>query len=309
MSTTLHPTPGGFKFGTLQAVILLIVYTLVYVVPLYFSAATRPSPTRPRDAPQAIRARIFVVSLSTTACSLVTVALLSSQPSQEKELQSLRLMGYWPPGIIEAARALWLTALLFAGPLYESLVIGGAFRQWLTLEPLRMLWVDWPTWRNMVAGPVTEECLFRSAAVPLLLRAGTSLTGTIFLSPLVFGLAHLHHFYEFRITHPQTPLPVAIARSLFQLSYTSLFGAYATFLFLRTGSLLGVVLVHTFCNCMGLPRVWGYLEPYWLPSYSTATTSQKLYSAVYYVLLIGGLVTWWKNLYTLTDSPMALTQF
>jgi prenyl protein peptidase len=60
-------------------------------------------------------------------------------------------MGYWPPGITDAARALWLTALLFAAPLYESLVIDGAVHQWRTLEPLKELWVDWPTWRNMVA--------------------------------------------------------------------------------------------------------------------------------------------------------------
>ncbi|KAH6893604.1 hypothetical protein B0T10DRAFT_278092 [Thelonectria olida] len=307
MSTTSQFALGSSGFGTLQAVALLIVYTLVYVIPLYFSAATRPSSTRSRDAPEAIRARIFVVSLSTAVCSLVTLGLLSSQPQQQRT--PLHLMGYWPPGTTEAARALWLTALLFAGPLYESLVIDGAVHQWLTLEPLKELWVDWPTWRNMVAGPVTEECLFRSAAVPLLLRAGTSLSGTIFLSPLVFGLAHLHHFYEFRITHSQTPLPIAIARSLLQLSYTSLFGAYATFLFLRTGSLLAVVLVHTFCNCMGLPRVWGSLEPYWLIDPSSTAISRKTYTAVYYILLVGGLVVWWKNLYSLTETPMALTEF
>ena len=49
-------------------------------------------------------------------------------------------------------------------------------------------------------GPVSEECLFRSASVPLLLLAGVSTKSTIFLSPIVFGLAHAHHFYEFRIS-------------------------------------------------------------------------------------------------------------
>lgn len=159
-------------------------------------------------------------------------------------------------------------------------------------------------------GPITEECLFRSASVPLLLRSGASLTGTIFMSPLIFGLAHLHHFYEFRITHPRTPLPVAIARSLLQLSYTSLFGAYATFLFLRTGSLLGVVLVHTFCNCMGLPRLWGQLDPYWLPEGDpSVASSRKIWTGVYYVLLVGGLVAWWQNLYSLTETSMSLAEF
>ncbi|CAM1510309.1 Fc.00g006440.m01.CDS01 [Cosmosporella sp. VM-42] len=219
-------------------------------------------------------------------------------------------MGYWPYGLIDALRALFLTALLFAGPLYECLIIDGAWRQWLHLEPLAAIYADWPTWRNMVAGPITEECLFRSAGVPLLLQAGASLTGTIFLSPLVFGLAHLHHFYEFRITHPRTPLPVAIARSLLQLSYTSLFGAYATFIFMRTGSLLAVILVHAFCNSMGLPRLWGQVEPIWLLERGeVASSSTRLWTAVYYSLLVAGLVAWWQNLYSLTETPMAIANF
>lgn len=160
-------------------------------------------------------------------------------------------------------------------------------------------------------GPVTEECLFRSAAVPLLLCAGSSLTTTIFLSPLVFGLAHLHHFYEFRVTNPETPLAVAIARSVIQLSYTSLFGAYATFLFLRTGSLLAVTLVHAFCNCMGLPRVSGRLEPYWLSDeqLSRPDSGVRIWTGAYYVLLVAGAVGWWWNLYALTESTMALASF
>ncbi|KAG5918702.1 hypothetical protein E4U53_004071 [Claviceps sorghi] len=176
----------------------------------------------------------------------------------------------------------------------------------------------------MVAGPVTEECLFRSSAVPLLLMAGCSARSIILLSPLVFGIAHLHHFYEFRVTHPQTPLAVALARSVLQLSYTTLFGAYATFLFLRTGSLLAVVMVHTFCNGMGLPRLWGLVQPYWLMEENgddddngggggggaaAATVwaeSAWKWTMPYYVLLLVGLVLWWQNLGPLTASSAAL---
>lgn len=163
---------------------------------------------------------------------------------------------------------------------------------------------------TFLQGPVTEECLFRSAAIPLLLIAGSSLSRIIFLSPVVFGLAHLHHFYEFRVTHPQTPLVAAIARSVLQFSYTSIFGAYANFLFLRTGSLIAVILVHAFCNSMGLPRVWGAVQPYWLSEAEASRPGHKfLWSGIYYVLLIGGSVAWWKNRYTLTESPIALAVF
>ncbi|UKZ68781.1 uncharacterized protein TrAtP1_009800 [Trichoderma atroviride] len=220
-------------------------------------------------------------------------------------------MGYWPLGVTETLKTCLLTGALFAAPLYECLVVDGVWREWVDgLEPLRHVWAEWPAWRNYVAGPITEECLFRAAAVPLLLKAGSSLGRVIFLSPVVFGLAHVHHFYEFRVTHPETPLVAAIARSVLQFAYTSLFGALANFLFLRTGSLLAVVLVHAFCNSMGLPRVWGSVEPYWLSQADASKSRQAvLWSGVYYVLLFGGAYAWWRNLYTLTESPLALAVF
>ncbi|KEY67290.1 hypothetical protein S7711_04543 [Stachybotrys chartarum IBT 7711] len=300
-----------------RALGLLVLYCLVYVLPLYASAATRPSASRSRDAPESIRARIRAVSLSTAACSLSTLLILYGRQARDEhatagpvQLSPWHHMGYWPVDLAVSAKALLLTALLFAGPLYECLVIDGAWAEWARLEPVKQAWRDWPTWRNLVAGPVTEECLFRSAAVPLLLLAGSSHTRVIFLSPLVFGLAHLHHFYEFRLTNPGVSLAAAIARSVLQFSYTSLFGMYATFIFVRTASLPSVVLIHTFCNYMGLPRFWGSVEPHWLyGSEPRASSSTRLWTGIYYALLVGGLVLWWQNLYALTETPMALARF
>lgn len=162
-------------------------------------------------------------------------------------------------------------------------------------------------------GPITEECLFRSAAVPLLLLAGHSMMSTVFLSPLVFGLAHLHHFYEFRVNHPRVPVTAAIARSVVQFSYTYLFGIYATFIFLRTGSLPAVTIVHAFCNSMGLPRVWGQVEPYWYSwddlSDSSNRKGLRLWTGVYYSLLFGGMLAFYQSLYPLSHSPLALVDF
>jgi prenyl protein peptidase len=151
--------------------------------------------------------------------------------------------------------------------------------------------------------------LFRSAAIPLLLSAGMSRRAIVFLSPITFGLAHIHHFYEFRITHPHVHVAAAIARSVFQLTYTSLFGAYATFLFLRTGSLLSIVLVHAFCNSMGLPRFWGKVQPYWAGGSERELRRASLaWTGVYYVLLFAGALTWWRNLRSFTESGAALTE-
>lgn len=155
-------------------------------------------------------------------------------------------------------------------------------------------------------GPLTEEVLFRSAAVPLMLLAQTSVTKTIFLSPVVFGLAHLHHFYEFRLTHPQVPVAAAALRSLFQLAFTSLFGAYATFVYLRTGSLLAIFMVHAFCNCMGLPRFWGRVEPPAAQAGDGKPGASTLWTAIYYALLLAGAWLWWRNLGRWTKSPNEL---
>lgn len=41
----------------------------------------------------------------------------------------------------------------------------------------------------------------------------------------------------------------------FQFAYTTVFGWYATHIFLSTGHLAAAVAVHTFCNWMGFPAV------------------------------------------------------
>ncbi len=40
-----------------------------------------------------------------------------------------------------------------------------------------------------------------------------------------------------------------------QLLYTTLFGTYCAYLFLRTGSIFPPISAHAFCNVMGLPEL------------------------------------------------------
>ncbi|XDG01203.1 hypothetical protein ABKA04_000818 [Annulohypoxylon sp. FPYF3050] len=292
--------------STRTAVFLLVIYTVIYVVPFYLSSKTRPSATLSRDAPSVIRARIASVTLTSAICSTITFVILTSQ-DRVTTAEAFHALGYWPIGLVEAGKCLLLTATLFAGPLYEYLVVDEGWREWLALRPLSDLFAEWTTWRNIVAGPFTEEVLFRSAAVPLMIAAQTPVTTTIFLSPLVFGLSHLHHFYEFRVTLPNVPTSFLLMRSLFQLGFTTLFGAYATFLYLRSGSLLAIFAVHAFCNCMGLPRVWGRV----LPETVVDTRGKSyrpsiMWSVVYYVVLVAGAYGWYVNSGSLTESSNAL---
>ncbi|KAL0931603.1 prenyl proteinase rce1 [Colletotrichum truncatum] len=301
--------PSDTNIASLQSstvTALLILYTVIYVLPLYVSPSSRPSPTLSRDDQRVIRARITSVLFSTVICSSLTYIVLARLPDGALPISPLHAMGYWPIGFIESSTCLLLTATLFAGPLYEALLMDGLWEDWKTLKPLVHVWTQWTTWRNIVMGPLTEEMLFRSASVPLLLCARMSLTQTIFLSPLIFGLAHVHHFYEFRLTHPRVPLIAALARSLLQFTYTSMFGSYATFLFLRSGSLLSIVLVHAFCNSMGLPRFWGSVEPYWHAHGHYSQADGRKWTILYYVLLFLGAISWWKGLLPLTETSATL---
>jgi membrane protease YdiL (CAAX protease family) len=43
-------------------------------------------------------------------------------------------------------------------------------------------------------GPVAEEFVFRAHMVPLLLHEGYTPTQLLFITPIYFALAHVHHF-------------------------------------------------------------------------------------------------------------------
>ncbi|KAF7957759.1 hypothetical protein EAE96_003329 [Botrytis aclada] len=310
-------------FSTTTAASLLVLYTLIYVIPFYLSSTTRPSPQLSRDAPTVIRGRIRSVTLSCIVVCIGTFGILSSVKNGDP-VKSLHLMGYFPIGFVETVKCVSLTAILFAGPLFEEGIAQGQWRDWVRLRGLGAL-KGWIPYRNIVAGPVTEEVLFRSASVPLLLLSKTSNTTIIFLTPVVFGLAHVHHFYEYRITHPHGPMVGAILRSLLQFSYTTLFGGYATFLYLRTGSLLAVICVHAFCNWMGFPRFWGKIsssvdgETIIGPDVGASKKSEDvmenngelnvLWTITYYSLLVVGAYFWWKYLWVLSASEFALVKF
>jgi prenyl protein peptidase len=49
------------------------------------------------------------------------------------------------------------------------------------------------------------------------------------------------------------PFKIGLIRVTFQLTYTTLFGAYASFLLLRTGHLTAAFVAHAFCNVMEVP--------------------------------------------------------
>jgi prenyl protein peptidase len=111
---------------------------------------------------------------------------------------------------------------------------------------------------------------------------------------------------------------LAVARSLFQFTYTSLFGFFAAFVFLRTGNVYSVILAHSFCNWMGLPRFYGRVgvesgEPIGPPAKRDDSSDAPQYESkgaawtfAYYGILVAGALGFYWHLFSLTESSHAL---
>lgn len=316
--------PKAPAISTSTAAILSVAFTLVYIIPLYLSSATRPSPTLTRDAPSSIRARVRAVTISSLLSLALTILILHG--SGEVSPQGiLHLLGVWPISILDIGKVLLLVMTLFAGPLFENGIVDGGLKHWIWFRGLHETLSSWIGYRNYVVGPVSEEIIWRGMIIPLHILAHVSGKKIIFLTPLYFGIAHVHHLYEFRITHPDLPMIAAIARSVFQFAYTTLFGFFAAFTFVRTGSIYSLILAHSFCNWMGLPRFWGRVGveagvPIGPPDadkrsddqnaydndLSTHTSKGIVWTIAYYIVLVAGTYGFYRGLFPLTESSNAL---
>ncbi|PVI02003.1 Abi-domain-containing protein [Periconia macrospinosa] len=299
------------------AAFLSVLFTVIYVAPFYLSAATRPSPQLTRDAPSSIRARIRAVTFSCIVSVLLTVYVLY-QFGNVSPADIFLLLGLWPVSLMDTARTMLLVVILFAGPLFENGIVDGELKGWIKGRGLYESLSSWMGYRNYVVGPVSEELIWRSLIIPLHVLARFSGKRIIFLTPLYFGIAHLHHLYEFRLTNPRTPLLLAVLRSLFQFTYTSLFGFFAAFVFLRTGNVYSTILVHSFCNWMGLPRFWGRVgvepgEPIGPVGVRQGSEDKDrlqgkgiMWTVAYYAILVAGAIGFYWQLFPLTESTHGL---
>jgi prenyl protein peptidase len=241
-------------------------------------------------------------------------------------LDAAHVLGWWPVSLVDILRCCALTSLLYLGPLFESILVDRIFSQLRHGHVVVETLASWQGYRNFVAGPITEEVLFRSVLITVNVLAKISPSRIVLLTPLYFGIAHVHHFYEFTLTHPHTPLLPAVLRSIFQFTYTTLFGWFAAFVYVRTGSLYACMIIHAFCNSMGLPRFWGRLRSVEERPLAPIVIRGKddedsvhakgrggqlglQWTVMYYILLLGGMLAFYTELWALTESPHELVKF
>jgi len=157
------------------------------------------------------------------------------------------------------------TCILYTGSSVASLLCIYEFRKRLANPPSLMEQLHryfkgitpdneqrfWICIRNFVIAPWTEEIIFRGCMIPVMLATGMSASRVALVAPLFFGVAHLHHAIQ-KLSNGERPKTVILI-TIFQFLYTSLFGSYASYAFVRVGSVLSVTLSHSYCNWMGLP--------------------------------------------------------
>lgn len=126
---------------------------MVYVLPFYTSATTRPSATLSRDAPSVIRGRIQSVTITCIFCSVTTFVALAATDDEQPPvaaIKALHKLGYFPIGFYESAKVLFLTAILFIGPLFEAGIAEGGWKGWIRLQGVNAAVRGWIGYRNFV---------------------------------------------------------------------------------------------------------------------------------------------------------------
>ncbi|KAL2628753.1 hypothetical protein R1flu_013439 [Riccia fluitans] len=242
---------------------MAVAYVAVLYAPALFLAG-------PKSVREHTLRRFAFAAVASSLAPILCLALLPVHPGWESDWRAvLAVFGLRPDHLWQAiVLPTVLTAMLYLGPvalLFLDLIewCWAASQQGnkvlresssAVMAYGKSIASDILVWRNCLVAPVSEELVFRACMVPLLLCGGFSPSTTLFLCPLFFALAHLHHFWEliYQKNHAKSTAALIVGA---QLGYTTIFGWYATFLYLRTGHLIAPIVAHIFCNTMGLPNI------------------------------------------------------
>ncbi|PSK77464.1 hypothetical protein CJJ07_002728 [Candidozyma auris] len=108
--------------------------------------------------------------------------------------------------------------------------------------------------RDHVFAPVTEELIYRALVLCILQPVVSSTWALTVYTPMLFGLAHLHHGWS--LYKQGTSLVTVLFTAAFQFLYTTVFGILANRVYLESGNNLWCAIVtHSTCNLGGFPSL------------------------------------------------------
>ena len=145
--------------------------------------------------------------------------------------------------------AIRATVVLFLGAILQS--IFDNFDEWNDLQSfkkylkrLKKKLLSFEMVRSLIIGPLTEEMIYRSFACSLWEDSGIPNGYTIFLLSFIFGVSHMNKYFL-----EKGPLGMYII----QVGFTTVFGWWESFVWLKTNSYFTCVFLHSFCNYMQFP--------------------------------------------------------
>ncbi|PRD23918.1 UNVERIFIED_CONTAM: CAAX prenyl protease 2 [Trichonephila clavipes] len=215
-----------------------------------------------RDHPTTIKKRFLSVFLMSFVSAIV-VYVFTDKVYFGYEISYWSLMGLRLSGLVPATiLPLFLTMILFLGPMslhYHD----GLYHRFFDLKMWLYCLTNVVWLRNHVVAPFFEEFTFRACMLPILVPC-FGYKNSVILCPFFFGI-------------------------VFQFAYTTVFGAYSTYLFLRTGHVAAPVIVHAFCNHMGFP------------DFGQLLTVERPKQSIFAVCFVAGFLSWMLLLQPLTE--------
>ncbi|CCE64528.1 hypothetical protein TPHA_0I00210 [Tetrapisispora phaffii CBS 4417] len=299
---------------TISTLFVSLYISASYVGSIYSSSLNLEDFKMKRDDQRVIKARMGQVS-KVLMLNCLLVPLLwhfmghSSNGSLWASFMKMGLVpGYYLDGdfdlvshCLDIVKAVLLLCLLYVG------VLADVFLYYCVVDSKSSMWEDlryeldslWG-FRNYVFAPVTEELFYTSMLITTYLsfntKSDSSFKEYLWETPLYFGLAHIHHAYEEMQTGTNT-LPSIMLSTLFQLTYTTLFGSLTNYTFLCTGgNLWACIALHSFCNFMGFPQSskvsqhYQYTAPLKNDDTSIKARIIRAWSKIYIALLIMGIL-------------------
>ncbi|AET38415.1 CAAX prenyl protease Ecym_2709 [Eremothecium cymbalariae DBVPG len=255
------------------AALLSFYISASYVAVLYFSSKDANKYETRRNDPRIIKTRMKSVA-RITLLNLVLVPWLLSILSKNATItfkECFLRIGIVPGmyhrngsleqdvicHIKDTSKALLLTAILYGPELFDNILYYLILPNSSPIADLSAQLANIWGVRNYIFAPITEELFYTSMILQTYLTLGSTIsTRTLFFeTPLFFGLAHIHHGIEMYSAGIHRISQILFS-CICQMLYTSLFGCFTNFIYLKLGgNLFACILIHAFCNYMSFPSL------------------------------------------------------
>ena len=252
--------------------------SILFVISLYVV-----DPGLPRNHPLTVRRRICAIS---AVCFIApaTLYLWMQRFERISMMTFLSMLGLRWNGLLTAVcYPFLLVMILYSGLIFQCWIEGDNSIFYLPIRQRKDIVL-----RNYLVAPLAEELIFRACMIPVL--RPTVGDWAVFISPLFFGLAHVHHLIDWYRLENGVSFRQACLTIIFQMCYTSIFGLFAGFLFVRTRHLISLIVCHSVCNIMGVPPI------------ESAVQHQNKYAIL--TVYIVGIVGFFSLLFPMTSPSL-----